>query len=42
MYPQAKSVGAWIRNGWHIAMAYVIGFFVLLMTLGWEPHLPHK
>jgi Na+/H+ antiporter NhaD/arsenite permease-like protein len=41
-YPEAKSVGLWLRYGWHVALAYVIGFFVLLATLGWEPHEPHK
>jgi Na+/H+ antiporter NhaD/arsenite permease-like protein len=37
MYPEAKSVGAWLRGGWHVALAYVIGFFVLLAVLGWHP-----
>jgi len=42
LYPEAKSVGLWLRHGWHVALAYVIGFFVLLWTLGWDPHEPHK
>jgi Na+/H+ antiporter NhaD/arsenite permease-like protein len=42
MYPQAKSVGLWLRHGWHVSLAYVIGFFVLLTVLGWQPHAPHK
>ena len=37
MYPQAKSVGQWLRQGWHVAVAYVIGFLVLLAILGWHP-----
>jgi Na+/H+ antiporter NhaD/arsenite permease-like protein len=37
MYPQAKSVGAWLKAGWHIAVAYVIGFVVMLVLLGWHP-----
>ena len=37
MYPEAKSVGAWIKGGWHVALAYVVGFFVLLAVLGWHP-----
>jgi Na+/H+ antiporter NhaD/arsenite permease-like protein len=41
MYPQARSVGAWLKAGWHIAVAYVIGFFVLLAVLGWHPDVPH-
>ena len=36
-FPEAKSVGAWLRHGWHIAVAYVVGFFVLLAVLGWHP-----
>jgi Na+/H+ antiporter NhaD/arsenite permease-like protein len=40
MYPEAKSVGLWLRHGWHIAVAYVIGFFVMLSVLGWHPDMP--
>ena len=36
-FPEAKSVGAWLRNGWHVAVAYVVGFFVLLAVMGWHP-----
>ena len=42
LYPEAKSVGLWLRHGWHIAVAYVIGFFVLLVVLGWHPDGKHK
>jgi hypothetical protein len=37
LYPQAKNTGAYLRHGWHIALAYVIGFAVLMATMGWEP-----
>ena len=37
MYPEAKSVGRWISEGWHVAVAYVAGFFVLLAVMGWQP-----
>ena len=37
-FPEAKSVGQWVRHGWHVAVAYVVGFFVLLALHGWEPH----
>ena len=37
MYPQAKSVGAWLKGGWHVALGYVVGFFVLLAVQGWHP-----
>jgi Na+/H+ antiporter NhaD/arsenite permease-like protein len=38
MFPEAKSVGSWLKHGWHVAVAYVIGFFVLMVVLGWQPH----
>jgi Na+/H+ antiporter NhaD/arsenite permease-like protein len=41
MYPEAKSVGRWISQGWPIAVAYVIGFFVMLAVIGWHPDAPH-
>jgi Na+/H+ antiporter NhaD/arsenite permease-like protein len=37
MYPEAKSVGRWLTQGWHVAVAYVLGFLVLLAVLGWHP-----
>ena len=37
LFPQARSVQDWLKHGWHIAIAYVVGFFVLLATLGWHP-----
>jgi hypothetical protein len=41
MYPEAKSVGLWVRHGWPVILAYVVGFFVLLAVLGWHPDTPH-
>jgi Na+/H+ antiporter NhaD/arsenite permease-like protein len=37
MYPEAKSVGRWLAHGWHVAIAYVAGFVVLLAVVGWHP-----
>jgi Na+/H+ antiporter NhaD/arsenite permease-like protein len=42
MYPEAKSVGLWLRHGWYIAVGYLIGFFVMLAVLGWHPDVPHR
>src|SRR5262245_14302262 len=42
MFPEAKSAGRWLLHGWHVAVAYVIGFFVMLSVLGWHPDPPHK
>ncbi|WP_246175672.1 citrate transporter [Bradyrhizobium paxllaeri] len=41
MYPEAKSVGRWVSHGWPVAVAYVVGFFVMLAVLGWHPDRPH-
>jgi Na+/H+ antiporter NhaD/arsenite permease-like protein len=37
MYPEARSVGLWLRHGWHVAVAYVVGFFVMLALIGFHP-----
>ena len=42
MYPEARSVGRWLRHGWPVAIAYVVGFFVMLTLMGWEPRERHK
>ncbi|MET1488256.1 citrate transporter [Uliginosibacterium paludis] len=42
MFPQAKSAAQWLRHGWHVALAYVIGFAVMMAVVGWHPHPPHK
>ena len=42
MYPEAKNTVKYIKHGWHVAVAYVVGFFVLIYTIGWHPHAPHK
>ncbi len=42
LFPQAKSVSGWVRNGWHVTVAYVVSFFILLNVMGWHPHAPHK
>ena len=42
MYPEARSAAQWIKHGWHVPVAYVVGFMVLLFTLGWHPDASHK
>jgi hypothetical protein len=39
---EARSVGRWLRRGRHVALADVLGFFVVLATVGWVPHEAHK
>jgi Na+/H+ antiporter NhaD/arsenite permease-like protein len=40
LYPEAKSVGRWLVGGWHVAVAYVVGFFLMLLVIGWHPNGP--
>ena len=40
MYPEAKSVGRWVTQGWFVTVAYVVGFFVMLAVLSWHPDAP--
>jgi hypothetical protein len=42
MYPEAKSVTRWLKEGWFVVVAYVLGFAVMMMTVGWHPHAKHK
>jgi Na+/H+ antiporter NhaD/arsenite permease-like protein len=42
MYPEAKSVGPWLRHGWFVAVSYVVGFFVMFAIVGWHPDAAHK
>ena len=41
IFPEARSVGDWVRGGWHVAVGYLIGFFVLLALIGWDPEPLH-
>jgi hypothetical protein len=36
-FPEARSVGLWLKHGWFVTVGYVIGFFLLLAILGWHP-----
>jgi Na+/H+ antiporter NhaD/arsenite permease-like protein len=42
LYPEAKSAVAWIRAGWHVALAYVVGFAALLLLHPWHPDPPPR
>ena len=37
LYPEGRSVGRWLKEGWFVAVAYVVGFFVMLLITGWDP-----
>lgn len=37
MFPEARSVGRWLREGWFVVLGYVLGFAVLVTLVGWHP-----
>ncbi|MDP4188672.1 MAG: citrate transporter, partial [Bacteroidota bacterium] len=37
MYPEAKSVVTYVKKSWHVTLAYVVGFFIMLEVAGWHP-----
>ena len=39
LMPEARSASRWLREGWPVALAYVVGFFVMLALLGWNPEI---
>ncbi|MFO7288317.1 MAG: citrate transporter, partial [Gammaproteobacteria bacterium] len=41
IFPEARSVVAWIKRGWFVPLAYVVGFFVMLWLWGWKPLVHH-
>jgi Na+/H+ antiporter NhaD/arsenite permease-like protein len=36
-YPEGRSVVRWLKEGWFVPIAYVVGFFTMLLLLGWNP-----
>lgn len=37
IFPNAKSVWVWVKNGWYVVVGYMIGFALLITTYGWHP-----
>ncbi len=42
IFPEMRSVVDYVKKGWFVIVAYIIGFFVMLGVVGWNPHTPHK
>ncbi len=36
-FPEAKSAWLWLKHGWHVALAYVVGFAVMSAVMTWQP-----
>jgi Na+/H+ antiporter NhaD/arsenite permease-like protein len=37
LMPEARSTVRWLTEGWPVVLAYVVGFFLMLALLGWNP-----
>ena len=37
IYPQGRDAGKWLREGWYVTAAYIVGFFTLISLLGFRP-----
>lgn len=37
LYPEGRSVVRWLKESWFVPLAYVVGFFFMLLVLGWKP-----
>jgi Na+/H+ antiporter NhaD/arsenite permease-like protein len=42
MYPEARNTVNYLKKGWHVIVAYIVGFFIMLGIAGWNPHPAHK
>jgi len=42
MFPETKSVLTYVRGGWHVTLAYIVGFFLMLLITGWNPPVSHN
>ncbi|MFL6775302.1 MAG: hypothetical protein ACJ8FN_02810, partial [Sphingomicrobium sp.] len=41
LYPEGRSVVRWVKQGWFVPLAYVVGFCMMLLALGWHPTPNH-
>jgi Na+/H+ antiporter NhaD/arsenite permease-like protein len=37
LFPEARSALQWLRQGWYVAVGYLLGFATLWLLLGWNP-----
>jgi Na+/H+ antiporter NhaD/arsenite permease-like protein len=36
LYPEGRSVIQWLKQGWFVPVAFVVGYFVMFLLLGWN------
>jgi len=37
IFPEVKSVGKWITQGWFVIAAYIVGYIAIILIWGWHP-----
>lgn len=42
IFPEMRSVTDYVKKGWFVIGAYIVGFFIMLGVVGWHPHAPHR
>ncbi len=42
IFPEARNTANYLKNGWHVIVSYIVGFWVMYLIAGWHPHAPHK
>jgi Na+/H+ antiporter NhaD/arsenite permease-like protein len=41
-FPEARDTGRWLKEGWPIVVAYIVGFLIQLALVPWEVAAPHR
>jgi len=36
LFPEGRSAVRWVKEGWHVLIGYIFGFFVMLAIVGWS------
>lgn len=42
LFPEGRSAVRWVKEGWHVSVAYIFGFFVMLAIVGWSVSPVHQ
>lgn len=42
IFPEVKNTFNYLKKGWHVSVAYVVGFLFMIALAGWNPHPQHK
>jgi Na+/H+ antiporter NhaD/arsenite permease-like protein len=37
LFPKAKSTKLWLKDGWHVTFAYIVGYIAIMLIWGWHP-----